>query len=174
MKRHVVLVGLPGSGKSTVGRLAAGLLGAPFLDLDDEIERVAGQSVREIFEVRGEAGFRELERGAMRRALCAEPAIVAPGGGWAAQPGAMEEARELAFIMYLSVPAEVAAARCAMDGQESTVNRRPLTVDQPLALLMKAREPYYLQADVVVSNAADDASRVARLVSDLARRHAGW
>ena len=169
-----MLVGLPGSGKSTIGRLAAERLGAPFLDLDDEIEREAGQTIGEIFESRGEAAFRELERNAMRSALCAGPAVLAPGGGWAAQPGAMEEAREPAFIIYLAVPAEVAAVRCALGSQRSTVDRRPLTVDRSIADLMKEREPFYRQADVVVSNAADDPTRVAQLICELARRHAGW
>jgi shikimate kinase len=170
----VVLVGLPGSGKTTVGRQAAALLGAPFLDVDEEIERETGQTIREIFEARGEVGFRQLELDAMRSALGARPAVLAPGGGWAAQPGAMEHARELAFIIYLSVPAEVAAQRCGVDGHRSTADRRPLTVDRSIAVLMKAREPFYQQADVVVSNAADDPRPVARLVAELARQHAGW
>lgn len=179
-----MLVGLPGSGKSTIGRLAAEQLGAPFLDLDDEIEREAGQTIPEIFESRGEAAFRELERNAMRCALRAGPAVLAPGGGWAAQPGAMEEAREPAFIIYLAVPAEVAAVRCAssvmrpaLDARRSTPFRPLLSDADPrerLTVLMKDREPFYRQADVVVSNAADDPAPVARLVSELARRHAGW
>jgi shikimate kinase len=170
----VVLVGLPGSGKTTVGRLAAAQLGAPFVDVDDEIERVAAQTIPEIFEARGETGFRELERSAMRLALGAEPAVLAPGGGWAAQPGAMEEAREPAFIIYLTVPVDVAAQRVALDSRRSTVDRRPLTVDHPLTVLMKEREAFYRQADVVVSNAANDPVSVARLVCELARRYAGW
>ncbi len=170
----MVLVGLPGSGKSTVGRLAAKELQAPFFDLDDEIERMAGQSIPEIFESRGEAGFRELERDVMRLALSAEPAVLAPGGGWAAQTGAIEQAREPAFIIYLAVPADVVAERLALESRRSVVDRRPLTVDHPVAVLMKEREPFYRQADVVVSNAADDPEPVARLVAELARRHAGW
>jgi shikimate kinase len=180
----VVLVGLPGSGKTTVGRLAAARLGAPFVDLDDEIERVAGQTIPEIFETRGESGFRALERSAMRLALSAQPAVLAPGGGWAAQPGAMEEVREPAFIIYLAVPVAVAAMRCAssvmrpaLDARRSTPVR-PLLSDadtrERLAVLMKEREPFYQQADVVVSNAADDPKPVARLVVELARQHAGW
>jgi shikimate kinase len=170
----VVLVGLPGSGKTTVGRLAAAKLGAPFVDLDDEIERVAGQTIPEIFGTRGESGFRALERSAMRLALGAQPAVLAPGGGWAAQPGAMEEVREPAFIIYLAVPVEVAAERVAQDSRRSLVDRRPWTVGQPLAVLMEEREAFYRQADVVVSNAANDPTSVAKLVSELARRYAGW
>ena len=173
----MVLVGLPGSGKTTVGRLAAAKLGAPFVDLDDEIERVAGQTIPEIFETRGESGFRALERSAMRLALSAQPAVLAPGGGWAAQPGAMEEVREPAFIIYLAVPVEVAAERTAHSAQR-TAQSRPLLSDadprERLTALMKAREAFYRQADVVVSNAANDPTSVAKLVSELARRYAGW
>jgi shikimate kinase len=177
VKRHVVLVGLPGSGKTTVGGLAATLLHAPFVDLDDEIEREAGQSIPEIFAARSEAGFRELERRAMRSALSAQPSILASGGGWAAQPGAIENARELAFSIYLAVPVEVAAERCALSAERSGRTRPLISAADPrerLTVLMKAREPFYRQAEIVVSNAADDPGKVARLISELARRHAGW
>jgi shikimate kinase len=172
VKRHVVLVGLPGSGKSSVGRTAAGLLAAPFLDVDDEIARTTGQTVQALFETRGESAFRELERDAVRSAFRAPPTILAPGGGWAAQPRALEEAAGRAFIIYLVVPVEVAAARCG------GAAGRPLLAGQPtrerLGVLLDEREPFYRQADVVVSNAAPDLAPVSRLVAELARRFAGW
>ena len=172
MKRHVVLVGLPGSGKSTVGRLAARELGAPFVDLDEWIEQDQGQSVRSLFVGLGETAFRQLERAAMRRALAGELAVIAPGGGWAAQPGALEESRPGAFIIYLVVPAQVAERRCGPAGS------RPLlagdTVRERLAVLYEERAPFYERADVVVSNAADTPDLVARLIADLSRRMAGW
>jgi shikimate kinase len=172
VKRHVVLVGLPGSGKSTVGRLAAGQLGGPFIDLDEWIEQEQGQSVRALFAGLGEAAFRQLERATMRRALAGEPAIVAPGGGWAAQPGALEESRSGAFIIYLVVPVEVAERRCGPAGS------RPLLAGSStrdrLAVLYEERAPFYERADVVISNAADTPDVVARLVADLSRRMAGW
>lgn len=172
VKRHVVLVGLPGSGKSTVGRLAARELGAPFVDLDEWIEQEQGQSVRSLFVGLGETAFRQLERAAMRRALAGELAVIAPGGGWAAQPGALEESRPGAFIIYLVVPAQVAERRCGPAGS------RPLlagdTIRERLAVLYEERAPFYERADVVVSNAADTPDVVARLIADLSRRMAGW
>ena len=172
MSRHVVLVGLPGSGKTTVGRLAAQELGAPFLDVDEVIERQTGQSVRALFADRGELAFRRLERAAMRQALESAPAILAPGAGWAAQPGVLDEARPAAFIIYLAVPPEIAALRCG------PAESRPLlaggTVGERLAVLYKERAAFYEQADVVVSNAAGAPDVVARLVANLARRYADW
>jgi shikimate kinase len=154
-----------------VGRLAAGQLGGPFIDLDEWIEQEQGQSVRALFAGLGEAAFRQLERAAMRRALAGEPAIVAPGGGWAAQPGALEESRSGAFIIYLVVPVEVAERRCGPAGS------RPLlagsSTRERLAVLYEERAPFYERADVVVSNAADTPGVVARLGADLSRRMAG-
>ena len=93
MKRHIVLVGLPGSGKTTVGRLVAEQLHAGFVDVDAIVERREGRPIALIFAEKGEAAFREMERKEMETALASEPAVIAPGGGWAAQPGAVAAAR---------------------------------------------------------------------------------
>lgn len=169
----MVLVGLPGSGKTTIGRLAAGLLSAPFADVDEVIERETGLTVRALFAAHGEAGFRKLELEAASRLLAGPPALIAPGGGWAASPRAMERAQEAAaFIIYLSVPPEIAAARCGPAGS------RPLlsggSPRERLAVLLEERAPFYQRSDVVVSNAADAPDVVATLIAELARRHAGW
>src|SRR5258708_15415593 len=80
--RHVVLVGLPGSGKTTVGTLAAGELGAPFTDLDVVIAARAGKSVGAIFAEQGEPAFRALEASVGTELLAGPPLILAPGGGF--------------------------------------------------------------------------------------------
>ncbi|HYS60296.1 MAG TPA: shikimate kinase, partial [Gemmatimonadales bacterium] len=100
MKRHIVLIGLPGSGKTTVGRLVAERLGAGFVDVDAIIERREGRPITLIFAEKGEAAFREMERKEMETALAAEPAVIAPGGGWAAQPGAIDSAKSHALVIY--------------------------------------------------------------------------
>ena len=93
MKRHVLLIGLPGSGKSAVGRLVAEKLQAGFVDIDAIVERREGRPITMIFAEKGEAAFREMERKEVETTLAGEPAVIAPGGGWAAQPGAIDAAK---------------------------------------------------------------------------------
>src|SRR5207244_6787112 len=77
VKRHIVLIGLPGSGKSAVGRLAAEQLHAGFVDIDAIVERREGRPITLIFAEEGEAAFREMERKEMETALASEPAVIA-------------------------------------------------------------------------------------------------
>jgi shikimate kinase len=170
-RRHLVLVGLPGAGKSSAGRLAAGLLGAPFTDLDEAIVLETGQTIPELFATRGEAGFRQIERDRMTRALAAPPQVIAPGGGWAAQPGNIERAGRSAFMVYLSVSPEVAAARL-----ESTRDR-PLLKGDPLTRLdrlLRERERWYRMAGYEIPTDAMSPQRVAEGLVVLARQHGGW
>src|SRR3989442_73338 len=101
MKRHVVLIGLPGSGKTTVGRLVSEQLHCGFVDIDAMIARKEGRPISMIFAEKGEATFRALERQEMESQLNNPPAVIAPGGGWAAQEGAIEGAGDRAFAIYL-------------------------------------------------------------------------
>jgi shikimate kinase len=104
---HLVLVGLPGSGKSTVGRAVAERLHRPFLDFDAEIERRAGISVARIFRERGEPAFRALEVGLTRELAAAPPMVLAPGGGWVTNDGVIEMLRPPGRLVHLRVsPAE--------------------------------------------------------------------
>jgi len=93
MPRHVLLVGLPGSGKSTVGRLVANGLPAPLIDIDGLLVREMGMPVSQIFGMVGEARFREMERDAVIAAQGGNPGVIVPGGGWAAQPGQLDAAK---------------------------------------------------------------------------------
>src|SRR5215204_2964147 len=100
MPRHILLVGLPGSGKSTVGRLVAEGLSAPLIDIDGLLVREMGMPVSQIFGMVGEARFREMERDAVTAAQSGNPGVIVPGGGWAAQPGQLEAARASSILVY--------------------------------------------------------------------------
>lgn len=172
MKRHVLLVGLPGAGKTTVGSLVARQLTAEFIDLDEFIERDQGVTVREIFSSRGEAAFRALERAAAEKVMNGAPAVLAPGGGWAAQPGAMEAALPRCFIVYLRTNPEEAARRVGHGGA------RPLLANTDpadrLRDLLAAREEFYRRAEVSVDTDDHAPEQVAREIVKLARSRAGW
>ena len=111
MQRHILLVGLPGVGKSTVGTLVAEGLPAPLLDIDGILTRQMGMPVAQIFGMVGEPRFRAMERDAVATAQAREPAVIIPGAGWAAQPGQMEVARKGCLIIYLKCSATTAARR---------------------------------------------------------------
>lgn len=169
MRRHVILVGLPGSGKSTVGPLLATELGLPFVDLDRDIEQAAGRAVPEIFALEGESVFRELEREAMDLRLGGPPSVLAPGGGWAAQPGNLEVAGPRAVVVYLACSPGTAASRLAGD------RSRPLLLggDPAAALerLLLAREPYYRRATFEVDAEAGPPALVAAGIATAVTRH---
>lgn len=172
MTRHVVLIGLPGAGKSTVGKLLAEQLGAPFVDVDAVIVRRMQMPVTRIFAEHGEPHFRQLELEAMRQALAGPPSVIIPGGGWAAQPGALEGIAEAAFLVYLRTMALTAAKRIGEEGG------RPLLVGEDpverMRQLLREREPFYLRAECEVKADVKPAAALAEEIASLARERAGW
>jgi len=172
VKRHIVLVGLPGSGKTTVGRLVAEQLHAGFVDIDTIVERREGRSIALIFAEKGEAACRDMERKEMETALAGEPAVIAPGGGWAAQPGAVDAAKAHALVIYLRTRPETAAQRATPEGT------RPMLIGEDpvvrMRQLQKERDPFYCGAHAQVDTDRPSASQVASEVVRLAQSSAGW
>ena len=146
----IVMVGLMGAGKTSIGRRLAARLGLPFVDADDEIEAAAGSSIEDIFERLGEASFRDGERRVIARLLDGPPIVLATGGG-AFMDG---ETRELIATKGISV--WLRADIDTLVRRTSRRNDRPLLKNgnhrEILTHLMDQRYPVYQLADIVVDS----------------------
>ena len=165
----IVLVGLPGVGKSTVGRRLARRLGLPFVDSDEEIERAAVHTIPEIFDRFGEASFRDGERRVLRRLIEGEPKVIATGGGAFMDAETRALILERCLAIWLEADLATLAARVARRGH------RPLLAGRdPLAFLhdlAAARGPVYAQAHLrVLSDSGPHERTVGRIVEALAER----
>jgi shikimate kinase len=135
----VVLVGPPGAGKSTVGRLVAERLAVPFRDTDDDVEQTAGESIGDIFVTRGEDAFRELERHAVQTALTDHDGVLALGGG-AVLDGGTRTTLAGHRVVFLDVGLADAASRVGLNRD------RPLLLGNPrgqLRDMLAQRHPLY-------------------------------
>jgi shikimate kinase/3-dehydroquinate synthase len=146
--RSIVLVGLMGAGKTSIGRRLAARLGLPFRDADAEIELAAGCTIPELFARYGEREFREGERRVIRRLLAGEPLVLATGGGAFMDPQTRQAIRGEAVSVWLRAGLPTLLRRVA------TRTNRPLLNDQDpadvLERLMAARHPVYAEADLTV------------------------
>ncbi|MGZ4150699.1 MAG: shikimate kinase [Actinomycetota bacterium] len=152
----VYLVGMPGSGKSTVGRELAGRFGVPFVDLDTEIEGEQGSTVSEIFAERGEAGFRALEAQALLKASVHDPSVVACGGGVVLEPANRITLRNTGTVVFLDVPLEALKARV-----QPAADRPLIHEEGDLERLLEAREPLYREFAAHVVDASGPPGEVA-------------
>ena len=164
---HLILVGLPGSGKSAVGEALAAQLNRSFLDFDREIERREGASISEIFAVRGEPYFRQQEIELTLELRQCGNMIVAPGGGWVTNKGVVEIIRPPSRLIYLKVTPETALKRLGAQRAARPLLSRPDPLAE-LTRLLKEREQLYSQADHVVSAEVFDVKRLVQKVAELA------
>ena len=169
--RHLVLIGMMGVGKSSVGRRVALRLGRQFLDTDKLVEQEAGCTVAEIFAAEGEAAFRALEAAAVRRALDSEPyAVIAFGGGAVLDPITRTLARQLALVVWLQAPARELARRVSASLRRPGGAARPLLAsgrspEQVLDELARQREDAYrAAAHVLVDTAGRSPGQAATAV----------
>jgi shikimate kinase len=150
-RRSVVLVGMMGVGKSSIGRRLAGRLGIPFVDADAEIEKAAGMSISDIFARHGEADFRGGEARVIARLLEAGPQVLATGGGAFMNEATRATIKAKGVSIWLSAEFDVLMRRIA-----KRRNERPmLQTDDPAATLRQLialREPTYALADITVQS----------------------
>ena len=165
---HLVLVGLPGSGKSTIGRVVAERLGRTFLDFDHEIERRQGKTIAEIFGEKGEGHFRELERALTEELRLMGNMILAPGGGWVANQEVVRLIRPPARMVYLRVRPETALKRLGAERSTRQLLMRPDPLGE-LRRLLQARKAAYETADHVIEAELLDVEEVIKRVSTLAQ-----
>lgn len=161
---HVVLVGLPGAGKSTVGPLVATALGRPFLDFDDELERRAGRSVAEQFAEQGEPAFRAAEAALSGELAAAAPAVLAPGGGWIANAAARAALAGAGRTVYLRVRPATAARRLAASAAVRPLVAGASDPAAAVAALLARRGPLYEAADGAVDADGADPAVIAAAV----------
>jgi len=160
--RPVVLVGLMGVGKSTIGRRLAKKVGWQFIDSDDEIELAAGCSISDIFSIHGEPIFRDLEKRVIGRLVSETPLVLATGGGAWMQESVRQVIKEKATSVWLRADLDVLIDRV------SKRNHRPLLEKGDkrsiMGKLMDERYPVYAQADLIVDSNKGPHERVVDMV----------
>lgn len=146
---NVALIGFMGTGKTTIGRLVAGLLNFGFLDTDHFIEMRAGKKISQIFQEEGEAKFREYEKQAVQEFTQFRRMVFATGGGLGADPENLDSLKQHSLVVCLWASPETIYERV-----KNQTHRPLLCVPDPLSAikeLLSKREPVYRQADILIS-----------------------
>ena len=168
----VSLLGLRGAGKSTIGPLVAERLGVPFLELDAHVEKTAGLSLAEIWDLHGEGYYREVEREALARLLTTTPrAVLATGGGLVTEPTTYDMLLGATITVWLRARPDVHWSRVVAQGDHRPMGDDPRAMDR-LRLLLEEREALYGRAAHVMDTsdlgAEAAADQIAALVSPAA------
>ena len=146
-KKFIVLVGLMGSGKTSLGKALAKLVNLPFLDSDSKIENTSGKTIKQLFDGPGEAVFRQIEEETIKDILNGNPVVLATGGGAVINKNTATLINKKALSIWLKADIELLHRRTL--GRK---NRPLLTKENPLATLKKlanSREKYYKQSDII-------------------------
>jgi shikimate kinase len=169
LDRPVVLVGLMGVGKSTVGRRLAKRLGLPFIDSDSAIEDAAGCSPAEIFERYGEQDFRDGERRLVARLIEGEIRVIATGGGAYVDPRTRELLNERAITIWLDAPVDILADRTSR--RDTRAQLRQGDPKSTLERLSEERRPSYEQAHIHVKSGEGAHREVVEAIVDALEKH---
>ncbi|ACA16632.1 Shikimate kinase [Methylobacterium sp. 4-46] len=168
-QRSIVLVGLMGAGKSTVGRRLAGRLGMIFMDADHEIEAAAGLTIADIFAIYGETSFRDGEERVIARLLRDGPMVLATGGGAFMRPETRRRIAEAGVSVWLKAELDVLMRRVRKrPGRPLLQNEDP---EGTMRRLMDLRHPVYGSADVVVLSRDVSHDRVVQDVLEALDTH---
>ncbi|MFT3966852.1 MAG: shikimate kinase [Sphingobium sp.] len=165
-ERSLVLIGMMGVGKSTVGRRLAHRLALPFVDADEAIEAAAGMTIQEMFDRHGEAAFRDGERRVIARLIDGDRKVVATGGGAFMQPETRALILDKATAVWLDADIDILVERVSRkEGRPLLRNRDPRAV---LTELAAVRNPFYALAPIhVVSSATPHEATVDKILEAL-------
>ena len=175
MINRLLLVGMSGAGKSTIGKMVAAELGWSFVDTDDQIEQESGRTIPQIFEEEGESAFRQLEHEILLRVLEQSDVVVSTGGGSTANKAAQHAIRESdgTFSVWLHADAEELLQRVNAHQDDARTTHRPmLDADDQLVRmkqLLADRQVYYGAADVTLPVGNRDEARSAADLTELVR-----
>ncbi|MGE5380402.1 MAG: shikimate kinase [Methylocystaceae bacterium] len=162
MEKNIVLIGFMGAGKTSVGRTVALKLGWSFLDTDQEIERLTGIPVHEIFRRFGEVRFRSEERLLASKVAAQKNMVIATGGGMVQHPDNVELLKKTGILVWLRVTPEMVLRRVGRRAADRPLLRGKLNLDD-ISKLLEEREIIYRQvADVVVENENRSLDELAR------------
>jgi shikimate kinase len=157
--RSICLVGMPGSGKTTIGEHLSTLIGIPFIDTDKLIEDHFNLSVYQIFKQKGEDEFRYMESQIFKQVLSIDKTIIATGGGLPAYNDNMDLIKKHSFSVYLKIELHQLLNRLFKSNE---YKKRPLLAENEGSLTEKRlfamyekREPYYLKSDIVIDSNLD-------------------
>lgn len=175
-RRHIYLTGFMGSGKSTVGKDLAAQLGYPFIDVDDEIEKAFGQSIKKIFETKGEPWYRVYEESFVSNLSATETAsVISLGGGALISKKSQEVVKENGILIYLQAsPAEIwrrsshSTRRPLMrqDGEEWSKEDYFKRIDD----LLKTRLKGYRTADLTINRDHTESDEVAQMIISILQK----
>lgn len=166
-KPHLILVGLPGCGKTTIGQAVAQATGRTFLDLDLEIERREGRSISQIFAERGEPYFRKKEREVTEELTLVGNMIVSPGGGWVCNADVVALVCPPSRLVYLRVRPATALQRLGPMRSLRPLLMRPNPLDE-LERLLASRKAAYESAQHMIDAELLSIQRVTEKVIELA------
>jgi len=168
--RTIVLVGLMGAGKTSVGRRLARLLDLPFVDADKEVEKAAGCSIADIFATHGEAAFRDGERRVIARLLNDPPQILAAGGGAFMDPKTRARIKADALSVWLRADIDLLLERVGRRRDRPLLNNGDRRAT--LEALIEERHPVYAEADIVIDCGRESAAATAERVRAAIHEHA--
>jgi len=155
----IFLLGMPGSGKSTIGKLVAAKINYPFVDLDKLIEKKEQQSISEIFEMRGEKTFRELETEALTKLIQGEGSLVIScGGGTPCFHENMELMNKSGLTVYIDVPEATLVERTKRNKSRPLLQNDHAT---KIKQLLDERAVFYNKAKYIVPSAGDESMQIA-------------